>query len=34
MMWLSDAGVAQAESALYDEQGPIGRSLQSLLLER
>ena len=34
VMWLSDQGVAQAESALHDEEGPIGRSLQSLLLER
>jgi hypothetical protein len=29
-----DHGVALAESRLWDEQGPIGRSLQSLLLER
>ena len=34
VMWMSDTGVAQAESELFDEQGPIGRSLQSLLLER
>ena len=34
VMWMSDTGVAQAESALFDEDGPIGRSLQSLLLER
>jgi hypothetical protein len=34
IMWLSHDGVAQAESALYDEHGPIGRSLQTLLLER
>ncbi|MGH9117894.1 MAG: thioesterase family protein [Acidimicrobiales bacterium] len=34
VMWLSDRGVAQAESELHDEQGRIGRSLQSLLLER
>jgi hypothetical protein len=34
VMWMSDAGVALAESALFDEEGPIGRSLQSLLLER
>jgi hypothetical protein len=27
-------GVALAESKLWDEQGPIGRSLQSLLVER
>jgi hypothetical protein len=33
MMWMSDTGVALAESALFDEEGPIGRSLQSLLLE-
>jgi hypothetical protein len=30
----SGAGVGLAESALYDEQGRIGRSVQSLLLER
>ena len=34
VMWLSGTGVAQAESSLYDEEGPIGRSLQSLILER
>jgi len=34
VIWMSGHGVAQAESALYDERGPIGRSLQSLLLER
>jgi acyl-coenzyme A thioesterase PaaI-like protein len=33
VMWMSDTGVALAESALFDEEGPIGRSLQSLLLE-
>ena len=27
-------GVGLAESRLYDERGPIGRSLQSLLIER
>jgi hypothetical protein len=27
-------GVGMAESALYDEQGPIGRSVQSLLIEQ
>lgn len=32
--WLGTDGVAMAESALYDEQGPIGRSVQSLILER
>ena len=30
----SDAGVGLAESALYDQQGRIGRSVQSLLLDR
>jgi hypothetical protein len=34
VMYMSDTGVAQAESALFDERGTIGRSLQSLLLER
>jgi hypothetical protein len=33
VMYMSDTGVAQAESALFDERGTIGRSLQSLLLE-
>lgn len=32
--WLEPAGVALAESELFDEAGRIGRSLQSLLLER
>lgn len=27
-------GVGVAESRLYDERGPIGRSVQSLLIER
>jgi hypothetical protein len=27
-------GAALAESRLYDESGPVGRSLQSLVLER
>ncbi len=26
-------GIGLAEAALYDERGPIGRSLQSLLVE-
>jgi hypothetical protein len=30
----SDHGVGFAESALYDEDGRIGRSVQSLLLDR
>jgi hypothetical protein len=30
---LEDAGVGLAQSALWDEQGPLGRSLQSLLVE-
>jgi hypothetical protein len=34
VMWMSDTGVALAESSLFDEEGPIGRSLQSLLLQR
>jgi hypothetical protein len=32
--WLGEGGVGLAESALYDERGRLGRSLQSLLLER
>lgn len=32
--WLEPAGVALAESELFDEQGRIGHALQSLLLER
>jgi len=33
--WTRDAlhGVGLAESALFDEQGPIGRSIRSLLVE-
>ncbi len=31
---LTPSGVAMAESALFDERGRIGRSLQSLILER
>jgi hypothetical protein len=30
---LEGAGVGLAQSALWDEQGPLGRSLQSLLVE-
>jgi hypothetical protein len=30
---LGDRGIGMAESALYDEAGPIGRSVQSLLLD-
>ena len=29
--WMEDQGLALAESRLWDEHGPIGRSLQSLL---
>lgn len=32
--WMEDRGLALAESRLWDEQGPLGRSLQSLLVER
>lgn len=32
--WPEPAGVGLAESALHDERGPLGRALQSLLLER
>jgi hypothetical protein len=32
--WMGDAGVALAESRLWDEQGLLGRSLQSLLVDR
>jgi hypothetical protein len=32
--WMEDRGLALAESRLWDEQGPIGRSLQSLLIDR
>jgi hypothetical protein len=28
------SGIGLADSALYDENGPIGRSLQSLVLAR
>jgi len=31
--WMEDHGLALAESRLWDEQGPIGRSLQSLLVD-
>jgi Thioesterase-like superfamily len=31
--WMEDRGVALAESRLWDEHGPIGRSLQSLLVD-
>jgi len=31
--WMEDRGVALAESRLWDERGPLGRSLQSLLTE-
>lgn len=32
--WMEARGLALAESRLWDEHGPIGRSLQSLLVER
>ena len=32
--WPEPEGVGLAESALHDEDGPLGRALQSLLLER
>ena len=32
--WPSDAGVGMAEAALYDTDGRIGRSVQTLLLDR
>jgi hypothetical protein len=32
--WVQPHGVGLAESRLWDRQGPLGRSLQSLLLER
>ena len=32
--WMGDAGVAMAESRLWDESGLLGRSLQSLLVDR
>lgn len=32
--WMEDRGLALAESRLWDERGPVGRSLQSLLVER
>lgn len=32
--WMGDAGVALAESRLWDEDGLLGRSLQSLLVDR
>jgi hypothetical protein len=31
--WMEDHGTALAESRLWDESGPIGRSLQSLLVD-
>jgi hypothetical protein len=31
--WMEDRGLALAESRLWDEHGPIGRSLQSLLVD-
>jgi hypothetical protein len=31
--WMEDRGLALAESRLWDESGPLGRSLQSLLVE-
>lgn len=31
--WMEARGVALAESRLWDERGPVGRSLQSLLVE-
>jgi hypothetical protein len=31
--WMEDNGMAMAESRLWDEHGPIGRSLQSLFVE-
>jgi hypothetical protein len=32
--WMEDRGLALAESRLYDQHGPIGRALQSLLIDR
>ncbi|MBA2279764.1 MAG: thioesterase family protein [Acidimicrobiia bacterium] len=32
--WMEERGLALAESRLWDERGPIGRSLQSLLIDR
>ena len=32
--WVHDHGVGLAESLLWDQEGPIGRSLQSLLVEK
>jgi Acyl-CoA thioesterase C-terminal domain/Acyl-CoA thioesterase N-terminal domain len=32
--WPQNTGIGLAESALFDEQGPIGRAAQSLLIER
>jgi hypothetical protein len=32
--WPSDTGVGYAEAALYDADGRIGRSVQTLLLDR
>lgn len=31
--WMEDTGVAVAESRLWDERGPLGRSVQSLLVD-
>ena len=32
--WIHEHGVGLAESRLWDQEGPIGRSLQSLLVGR
>jgi hypothetical protein len=32
--WMEERGLALAESRLWDEHGPLGRSLQSLLVDR
>lgn len=32
--WMEGHGIALAESRLWDERGPLGRSLQSLLVDR
>jgi hypothetical protein len=32
--WMEDRGLALAESRLYDQHGPIGRALQTLLIDR
>ena len=31
---VDDGGAALSESRLYDEAGPVGRALQTLVLER